>query len=107
MRRDSRHHRRLRNFRSVNEYSLYRNHIYLLNALRAAQHNRAVRKDLLDWFRRYEEELEELEELDAFLMQEYNNAIKGQTIKDLAQRKAAEQVHFYHYPPEKLATYGY
>ncbi len=86
MRRDRRHHRRSRRFLSVNEYSLYRNRIYLLNALRAAQQNRAVREHLLDWFRHYEEELEEM---DAFLTQEYNKAIKGQTIKDRDQRKAA------------------
>ena len=53
----------------MNEYSLHRNRIYLLNATRAAQKNRAVRKELLDWFRRYEEELESM---DAFLMQEHN-----------------------------------
>lgn len=84
MRRDR---RRSRTFRSTNEYSLYRNHIYLLNTLRAAQQNRAVRKELLNWFRRYEEELESM---DAFLTQEYNKAIKEQTTEDLAQRKAAE-----------------
>ena len=87
MRRDNRHHRRSRKFRSVNEYSLYRNRIYLLNAIRAAQQNPAVRKELLEWYRRNEEELESM---DAFLMQEYNKAIKGQTTKDPAQRKASE-----------------
>ena len=87
MRRDSRHHRHLKQFRSVNEYSLYRNRIYLLNAIRAAQQDPAVRKELLDWFRLYEEELESM---DAFLIQEYNKAIKGQTTKDLAQLKTAE-----------------
>ena len=87
MRRDHRHHRHLRQFRSVNEYSLYRNRIYLLNAIRAAQQNPAVRKELLEWYRRNEEELESM---DAFLMQEYNKTISGQTIKDPAQRKAAE-----------------
>ena len=56
MRRDRRHSR---TFRSTNEYSLYRNRIYLLNALCAAQQNSAVRKKILDWFR-YEEELESL-----------------------------------------------
>ena len=76
MRRDSRHHRRLRKFQSVNENSLYRNHIYLLNALRAAQQNRAVRKELLEWFRRNEDELEIMA---PFLMQEYNKTIKGQS----------------------------
>ncbi len=86
MRRDSRHHRHLRQFRSVNEYSLYRSRIYLLNAIRAAQQNPAVRKELLEWYRRNEEELESM---DAFLMQEYK-AIKGQTIETSAQRKAAE-----------------
>ena len=87
MRRDSRRHRHLRQFRSLNEYSLYRNRIYLLNAIRAAQQNPAVRKELLEWYRRNEEELESM---DAFLMQEYNKAIKGQTTKDPAQRKASE-----------------
>ncbi|MYB56547.1 MAG: AAA family ATPase [Gemmatimonadetes bacterium] len=87
MRRNNRHHRRSRTFRSTNEYSLYRNRIYLLNALCAAQQNPAVRKELLDWFRIYEEELESL---DAFLTQEYNKAIKGQTTEDPTLRKAAE-----------------
>lgn len=87
MRRNNRHHRRSRKFGSANEYSLYRNRIYLLNALRVAQQNRAVRKELLNWFRRYEEELEIIA---PFLMQEYNKAIKGQTTEDPAQRKAAE-----------------
>ena len=91
MRRDNRHRRHLRRFRSVNEYSLHRNRIYLLNATRAAQKNRAVRKELLDWFRRYEEELESM---DAFLMQEHtrmrehNKTTKGQP-KD-PEQKAAE-----------------
>ncbi len=86
MRRDHRHHRHLRQFRSVNEYSLYRNRIYLLNAIRAAQQNLAVRENLLDWFRRNKEELESM---DAFLMQEYNKTISGQIVKDLTQRKVA------------------
>lgn len=84
MRRDRRCSRK---FGSTNEYSLYRNRIYLLNALRAAQQNRALRKELLNWFRRYEEELEIIA---PFLLQEYNKAIKGQTTEDPAQRKAAE-----------------
>ena len=97
MRREHRHHRRSRKFRSVNEYSLYRNRIYLLNTLRAAQQNRTVRKELLEWFRRNEDELEIM---DAFLMQEYNKTIKEQSPRlfmteslsseDPAQRKAAE-----------------
>lgn len=76
MRREHRHRRRSRKFRSVNEYSLYRNRIYLLNALRVAQQNRTVRKELLEWFRRNEDELEIM---DAFLMQEYNKTIKEQS----------------------------
>lgn len=97
MRREHRHHRRSRKFRPVNEYSLYRNRIYLLNTLRAAQQNRTVRKELLEWFRRNEDELEIM---DAFLMQEYNKTIKEQSPRlfmteslsseDPAQRKAAE-----------------
>lgn len=98
MRRDNRHHRRSRKFGSANEYSLYRNRIYLLNALRAAQQNRALRKELLNWFRRYEDELEIMA---PFLMQEYNKTIKEQSPRlfmtesssspeDPAQRKATE-----------------
>ena len=98
MRREHRHHRRSRKFLSVNEYSLYRNRIYLLNTLRAAQQNRTVRKELLEWFRRNEDELEIM---DAFLMQEYYKAIPGRrsyryetesssSPEDPAQRKAAE-----------------
>ena len=98
MRRDNRHHRRSRKFQSVNENSLYRNHIYLLNALRAAQQNRAVRKELLEWFRRNEDELEIMA---PFLMQEYYKAIPGRrsyryetessaSPEDPTQRKAAE-----------------
>ncbi len=98
MRRDSRRHRHLRQFRSVNEYSLYRNRIYLLNALRAAQQNRTVRKEILEWFRRNEDELE----ITApFLMQNYYKAIPGRrsyryetessaSPEDPAQRKAVE-----------------
>ena len=95
MRRDSRYHRRLRKFRSVNEYSLYRNRIYLLNALRTAQQNRAVREELLEWFILYEDELEIIA---LFLMQEYKKTIKGQrsrryrdeslSSEDLTRRKA-------------------
>ena len=79
----------------MNEYNLYRNRIYLLNAIRAAQQNPAVRKELLEWFRRNEDELENM---DALLMQEYNKTIKGQyslhrtkslSPEDLAQEKAA------------------
>ena len=97
MRRDSRHRRHLRKFRSVNEYSLYRNRIYLLNVLCAAQQNRAVQKELLEWFRRNEDELEIIA---PFLMQEYNKTIKEQrprpfmaeslSSEDPAQRKVAE-----------------
>ena len=98
MRRDNRHHRRSRKFRSVNEYSLYTNRIYLLNALRATQKNRAVRKELLEWFRRNEDELEIMA---PFLMQEYYKAIPGRrsyryetessaSPEDPTQRKAAE-----------------
>ncbi len=98
MRRDSRRHRHLRQFRSVNEYSLYRNRIYLLNAIRAAQQNRTVRKEILEWFRRNEDELE----ITApFLMQDYYKAIPGRrsyryetessaSPEDPAQRKAVE-----------------
>ena len=96
MRRDSRRHRHLRQFRSVNEYNLYRNRIYLLNAIRAAQQNPAVRNELLEWYRRNEEELESM---DAFLMQEYKKTIKEQyphrnraeslSSEDMAQRKTA------------------
>ena len=81
----------------MDKYSLYRNRIYLLNALRAAQQNRTVRKELLEWFRRNEDELEIM---DAFLMQEYNKTIKEQSPRlfmteslsseDPDQRKAAE-----------------
>lgn len=80
----------------MDKYSLYTNRIYLLNALRAAQKNRAVRKELLEWFRRNEDELEIM---DAFLMQEYNKTIKEQSPRlfmteslsseDPAQRKVA------------------
>ncbi len=80
----------------MDKYSLYTNRIYLLNALRAAQKNRAVRKELLEWFRRNEAELEIM---DAFLMQEYNKTIKEQSPRlfmteslsseDPAQRKVA------------------
>ncbi len=80
----------------MNEYNLYRNRIYLLNAIRAAQQNPTVRKEiLLEWFRRNEDELENM---DALLMQEYNKTIKGQyslhrtkslSPEDLAQEKAA------------------
>ncbi len=98
MRREHRHRRRSRKFRSVNEYSLYRNRIYLLNALRVAQQNRTVRKELLEWFRRNEDELEITV---PFLMQEYYKAIPGRrsyryetesssSPEDPAQRKAAE-----------------
>ncbi len=97
MKREHRHRRCSGKFGSVNEYSLYRNRIYLLNALRAAQQNRTVRKELLEWFRRNEGELEIM---DAFLMQEYNKTIKEQSPRlfmteslsseDPDQRKAAE-----------------
>ena len=98
MRREHRHRRRSRKFRSLNEYSLYRNRIYLLNALRVAQQNRAVRKALLEWFRRNEDELE----ITApFLLQEHDKSIPEQrsyrceteassSPEDSAQRKAAE-----------------
>ena len=76
MKKEHRHRGRSGKFRSVNEYSLYRNRIYLLNALRVAQQNRTVRKELLEWFRRNEDELEIM---DAFLMQEYNKTIKEQS----------------------------
>ena len=95
MRRDNRHHRRSRKFRSVNEYS-HTSRIYLLNALRAAQQNRTVRKELLEWYRRNEEELENMV---PFLMQEYNKTKKEQSPRlfiteslsseDPAQRKVA------------------
>ena len=97
MRRDSRHRRRSRKFQSVNEYSLYTTRIYLLNVLCTAQQNRAVRKELLEWFRRNEDELEIIA---PFLMQEYNKTIKEQrprlfmaeslSSEDPAQRKVAE-----------------
>ena len=98
MRREHRHRRRSRKFLSVNEYSLYRNRIYLLNALRAAQQNRTMRKELLEWFRRNEDELEITV---PFLRQEYYKAIPGRrsyryetesssSPEDPAQRKAAE-----------------
>ena len=69
----------------INEYSLYTNRIYMLNAFRAAQQNRTVRKALCHWFKIYE-----LENVDAFLIQEYNKTMKEQPAKDLAQQKAAE-----------------
>ena len=69
----------------INEYSLYMNRIYMLNAFRAAHQNRAVRKALCHWFKIYE-----LENVDAFLIQEYNKTIREQPAKDLAQQKAAE-----------------
>ena len=89
MSRKHRRSRRPRQFLSVNEYSLYRNRIYLLNALRAAQQNRAVRKELLDWFSRSRNE-GELEITVPFLLQEYHKAISGQTTEDLTQRKVSQ-----------------
>ena len=86
MSRKHKHRRRSRKFLSVNEYSLYRNRIYLLNAIRAAQQNRAVRKELLDWFSRSRNE-GELEITAPFLLQEYHKAISGQTAEDLTQQK--------------------
>ena len=86
MSRKHKHRRRSRKFLSVNEYSLYRNRIYLLNALRTAQQNRAVRKELLDWFSRSRNE-GELEITVPFLLQEYHKAISGQTAEDLTQQK--------------------
>ncbi len=82
----------------MNEYSLYTNRIYLQNALRAAQQNRTVRKELLEWFRRNEDKLEITV---PFLMQEYYKAIperrsyqyeteSSSSPEDPAQRKAAE-----------------
>ena len=97
MRREHRHRRRLRKFRSVNEYSLYRNRIYLLNALRVAQQNRTVRKELLEWFKRNEVELEITV---PFLMQEYYATPERRSYRyetesssspeNPAQRKASE-----------------
>ena len=55
------------------QYSRYMNRIYLRNALRAAQQNRNVRKELCDWFRNNEEEVANL---DSCLAREYDRRLK-------------------------------
>ena len=69
-------HRRKRGILSMIEYDQYANRIYLRNALRTAQRNRTVRKALLNWFRQSEEELESL---DAAILQAYDILIEKKT----------------------------
>ena len=68
----------------MTEHSQYMDRIYLRNALRAAQRNRAIRKELCDWFSENEEEVEKL---DASLMQAYNDSLKQYVPRRRASRE--------------------
>ena len=59
---------------TYDEYDLYLNHIYLLNALRAAQKNQAVENTLDVWF--HSEGRLSSKPIDPFLIQEHNKASK-------------------------------
>ncbi len=55
-----------KSFSSINAHNLHLTRIYLLNALRAAQHNRYIQRKIFEWSEHYEEELEDMDA--AFLL---------------------------------------
>ena len=85
----------------INEYSLYMNRIYMLNALRTAQKDQRVREAIRDWMRRHEEQLEAL---DASLLEEYQRVFSRNVTKDQdkADRSEQSQQQFFDYAVKTL-----
>ena len=85
----------------INEYSLYINRIYMLNALRTAQKDQRVREAIRDWMRRHEEQLEAL---DASLLEEYQRVFSRNVTKDRdkADRSEQSQQQFFDYAVKTL-----
>ena len=85
----------------INEYSLYINRIYMLNALRTAQKDQRVREAIRDWMRRHEEQLEAL---DASLLEEYQRVFSRNVTKDRdkADRLEQSQQQFFDYAVKTL-----
>ena len=80
----------------INEYSLYINRIYMLNALRKVKRNRRAQKAIHDWIRHY---THPLETLAPSLLQEYDRVFDRKSKRD---DDGPEQNQFFDYAVKTL-----